>query len=579
MPGPYPRAASPFSARSRVATPTQFNNATSASISISAEEEYPFASHLVTSPDSPRSSLYGHPRQSSLSKERPQYKGSYVSAEEPNSTASVLRKQQRNALVSNHQKYVTSSYSHPSSLAHSRNFAVASNWGISSSRSLGGEHLMDYPSRSHRSMSPSPSRLSMHSNRPGRDPSSYYPTPPHDVIPNDRGFDTYLPPLPLRATATSVAPRSFSAPSRGIVGGRRGIGIRGPSHLNNKFVAVDKGRSYSSMDYNNVPFDGGGGDIDSDEYAEGDPYDSDEGVARRAHPLPTPSPGPITRFSPTRSLMNDLGVGAGTLAPSSPPEHDEQPTASYLTASPLMDTANEETNQQTTSLLQSRPPPSRELSRGTLFPRTPANRPFPPGQYPRVPVAHLPVPPSPSSTSHSTDSEQGIRGPMFNMPGLDIREKDDPFKEIILEDEDQRGRPKHARKGGQSSSRKKKGGSYDKGLKSEKIGANREKSTVRQGRVWHEEIVEADSTMPNTPLSTMTRARAGLSFVGEDGSYIPSHHGKNKSLRLGAAPFGHDEYTPSCTDGLRRSWQSFKISLRFGMFRTRKRLKKSAGLS
>src|SRR5258707_13274411 len=150
----YPRATSPFGARSRSGTPAPHNQATSASISISAEKEYPFASHLLSSPDSPRSSLYANLRQSSRSKERPHYKGGY---EESNTTATVLKKQQRNALLSYHQKHIASSYSHPSSIANSRNYAIGlagPSWRQSTLRSTSGrDYHMDH--RSYRAISPS----------------------------------------------------------------------------------------------------------------------------------------------------------------------------------------------------------------------------------------------------------------------------------------------------------------------------------------------------------------------------------------------------------------------------------------
>ena len=288
-------------------------------------------------------------------------------------------------------------------------------------------------------------------------------------------------------------------------------------------------------------------DVDSDEYAE-DEYDSDGDVPGRVDSsgsrfLPTPNSGPIRRFPQTKVTTTVSGYGAaGTFNPSSPPEHDDQPSGSYLTASPLMDTKEEEKKQ---SQLQpppsqpapSRPLPARELSRGTLFPRTAANPYFRSTLHTEVIPS---APPSPPSTPHSSESDLGVNaqlwGPTLNMPGLDIREKDNPFKEIILENEDQRGRSKHSKKAGHS---RKKGSGHSKGRLENQTGTGggiREKSTVD---VYRDTVIRTGSPSP----TSIGRSGTGISIVGEDGTYIPSHHGRSRPLRPGAEPFPHNEYT------------------------------------
>ena len=408
------------------------------------------------------------------------------------------------------------------------------------SPTLEGDYYMDH--RSYRAVSPSPSRLSMRADRLGRDPSKFYPTPQHDVIPSDRAFNMYSS-SPTRSVM-GVVPRSFSNPSRG--GGRLGtVGTRGPSHLSSGFVVKDHQRNYSSMDYNNVPLVTHDDEIDSDEYAD-DAYDSDRDVPRidpsGSRVLLTPSPGPIRRFPQMRAMTTDSGYGgvAGTFTQSSPPDHDDQPSASYLTASPLM-YINEEERKQSQYTPPPRPPPARELLRGTLLPPTPANPYFRSSLQTEV---LPPAPPSPPSTTHSSESGLGVsarlREPTLNMPGLDIREKDNPFKEIILENEEQRGRPKHSKKTGHSS---RKIGGNSKGRSDNQKGAGaevvgiREKSTV--------DVYRDSGIRPSSParMSSIGRTGTGISIVGEDGSYIPSYHGRNRPLRPGAEPFSHDDYT------------------------------------
>lgn len=79
------------------------------------------------------------------------------------------------------------------------------------------------------------------------------------------------------------------------------------------------------------------------------------------------------------------------------------------------------------------------------------------------------------------------------------------------------------------------------------------------------------ATTPSRELSLGRESSAGA--AGGRLGYVPSHHGKSVSLRPGVQVI-EDDYAPGCTDGLRRSWQSFKLSLRFGAFRTRKRIER-----
>jgi len=286
------------------------------------------------------------------------------------------------------------------------------------------------------------------------------------------------------------------------------------------------------------------------------------------------------RYSKPHALGGDFGHTETAATPS--PLGPETPSSSPEHASSGIITE-----------FSTRPRPTRELSRNTLYPRTPATRYFS-SQLQNTVIRRSPSPITPRAISLRSTSSSSTNGDL-GMPGM--KETDDPYKKIIVTDSEQDPRAMTPIANGSSHPRTSSYGHLQPGMRGKKRKKKKrpdthtEISLSEKHRLPEESLVSSSAVsekQPSTgPLKPSGRPYPAVSLTGlspterppNGTDYIPSHHGKAKSLRPGAEPLHTDDFTPTCMDGLKRSWQSFKLTLRFGAFRTRRRIKRRVGLT
>ncbi|KAF9520498.1 hypothetical protein BS47DRAFT_636313 [Hydnum rufescens UP504] len=285
-------------------------------------------------------------------------------------------------------------------------------------------------------------------------------------------------------------------------------------------------------------------------------------------------------YSKPHGLGSDFGQTETAATP--PPLGPDTPSSSPEHASPGIMTE-----------FPTRPRPTRELSRNTLYPRTPATRHFS-SQLQNTVIRRPPSPITPRAISLRSISSSSANGDL-GMPGM--KETDDPYKKIVVTDSEQDPRAMTPIANGSSHPRTSSYGLLQPGMRGKKRKKKKRPDThtetsISEKRKSPEDGFVSSSAVlekqPSTePLKPFGRRYPAVSLTGlspaerppNATNYIPSHHGKAKSLRPGAEPLHTDDFTPTCMDGLKRSWQSFKLTLRFGAFRTRRRIKRRVGLT
>lgn len=250
------------------------------------------------------------------------------------------------------------------------------------------------------------------------------------------------------------------------------------------------------------------------------------------------------RYSKANTTGSDSGY-AGT-APTSSPLNLETPSSS----------PPEHTGTGVATDSSARPRPTRELSRNTLYPRTPATRYFSSQLQTNVIQRAQPsLPPlsisQPSTSSSSMNDDLGSLG----MPGM--REKDDPYRKIVVVDTD---REQRAMTPTANASSHLHPGSHhlrQPGIEGNKNKKKRSETSIREKHKLPEEDVSSSAILEKQPsIGALRRSRriypassTGLPLADHPTNavdYIPSHHGKAKSLRPGAEPLQADDFTCAC---------------------------------
>jgi hypothetical protein len=69
------------------------------------------------------------------------------------------------------------------------------------------------------------------------------------------------------------------------------------------------------------------------------------------------------------------------------------------------------------------------------------------------------------------------------------------------------------------------------------------------------------------------------SIWNDSQEYLPSRFGKKRSVaREAGIEINQDDWHPTCSEALVRQWQSLALSLRFAIFRTKRRIKRRVGI-